>query len=789
MSRNGNGTYNLPAGNPVVTGTTISSTWANNTLADMANAITGSIAADGQTPITGALKGTNGTVSFAGVGQTKIPSGTTAQRAASPTDGMIRYNTDLKQYEGYKDGAWSIFGNGAGGTLFSDTVTATQGQTVIVLTTGYVLGGDNLSVYVNGSRQIYNVNYTETSTTSFTFTTGLNAGDLVNYTIGASTSLSVNATSVLYNEGGTGAVDQNVESKLQESVSVKDFGAVGNGTTDDTAAIQLALSSGATRIYFPTGTYKILLTEGSYLHKFTSGDIELFGNATILDTSTYTLNGPFTEIFWFDGVSSASVTGINYLGPVVSSPTTQVGYLGAIFVRATTGSTNITVNAQIENARYGVQSGEYATPALGYCSNFDLTLDCLLVGYPLATYLANNINANINAEKTHRAAYVAGGKNVNIDAQFKNQYIADVQVLLTDAMTGTGTSVGCSDCTVRAIDLGSTIFTANSYCAGLNLSRVDPYTYFKNISFNIYVNASDTVASTIGGVIISGTGTGYPNDWIQTVGLTNISISGVIDRSGQTITEHGVGEIYVYTESTNPAYYGTVRELNVSNFTYLPGSGSKPRGFWFVMPGLTGQANFNNSYFGTATPFLYLTNSTSSTLVSNCTLQGTSNVLNGADPNSSKICFVGSTISNQNYTPTDSYKSFLNTSIQGAGSVVKTLSKEIALVGALPTWTGALPNNSIILGVSGYLTQSITGATGMLIGVTGNTTRFLDTNTTTAGLSFSVSNGTDTTPQIQVGTGNIIITPKVVTIPPTAVFTGGSLRLVVSYITINAPTS
>ena len=259
MSRNGNGTYNLPAGNPVVTGTTISSTWANNTLADMANAITGSIAADGQTPITGALKGTNGTVAFAGVGQTKIPSGTTAQRAASPTDGMIRYNTDLKQYEGYKEGAWSIFGNGAGGTLFSDTVTATQGQTVIVLTTGYVLGGDNLSVYVNGSRQIYNVNYTETTTTSFTFTNGLNAGDLVNYTIGASTSLSVNASSVLYNEGSTGAVDTNVKAKLQESVSVKDFGAIGNGIADDTAAIQAAINSknGFLSVYFPAGVYKV----------------------------------------------------------------------------------------------------------------------------------------------------------------------------------------------------------------------------------------------------------------------------------------------------------------------------------------------------------------------------------------------------------------------------------------------------------------------------------------------------------------------------------------------------
>ena len=60
MSRNGSGTYSLPAGNPVVTGTTISSTWANTTLTDIANALTGSLAADGQTTASGNLNmGTN----------------------------------------------------------------------------------------------------------------------------------------------------------------------------------------------------------------------------------------------------------------------------------------------------------------------------------------------------------------------------------------------------------------------------------------------------------------------------------------------------------------------------------------------------------------------------------------------------------------------------------------------------------------------------------------------------------------------------------------------------------
>jgi hypothetical protein len=55
MPRNGSGTYNLPAGNPVVTGTVIQSTWANNTLTDVATALTGSLPRDGQAGMSGAL--------------------------------------------------------------------------------------------------------------------------------------------------------------------------------------------------------------------------------------------------------------------------------------------------------------------------------------------------------------------------------------------------------------------------------------------------------------------------------------------------------------------------------------------------------------------------------------------------------------------------------------------------------------------------------------------------------------------------------------------------------------
>jgi hypothetical protein len=58
---------------------------------------------------------------------------------------------------------------------------------------------------------------------------------------------------------GSGAVTTTVQAKLRESVSVKDFGAVGDGVTDDTTAIEQAIST-ADSVFFPVGIYRITHT-------------------------------------------------------------------------------------------------------------------------------------------------------------------------------------------------------------------------------------------------------------------------------------------------------------------------------------------------------------------------------------------------------------------------------------------------------------------------------------------------------------------------------------------------
>jgi len=68
-------------------------------------------------------------------------------------------------------------------TVFQEYQTASQNQTIFNIGSFiYLVGYNALSVYVNGSKQINGLNYTETSTSSVTFNTGLNVGDIVEFT-------------------------------------------------------------------------------------------------------------------------------------------------------------------------------------------------------------------------------------------------------------------------------------------------------------------------------------------------------------------------------------------------------------------------------------------------------------------------------------------------------------------------------------------------------------------------------------------------------------------------------
>ena len=83
----------------------------------------------------------SGDSTYAGTGQVKLPAGTTAQRSGSPADGMIRYNTDQDQIEGYVNGVWGgISGAQAGGAILTNKDAASVNYTIATGENGLSVG-------------------------------------------------------------------------------------------------------------------------------------------------------------------------------------------------------------------------------------------------------------------------------------------------------------------------------------------------------------------------------------------------------------------------------------------------------------------------------------------------------------------------------------------------------------------------------------------------------------------------------------------------------------------------
>lgn len=94
---------------------------------------------------------------FSGTGQITLPVGNTSQRSASPTNGMIRYNSTYGNYEGYSNGVWGQLGGGA-------------------------TGGGSDQVFIENSVEV---------TVSYTLPTGKNALSVGPITVDAGTTVTV----------------------------------------------------------------------------------------------------------------------------------------------------------------------------------------------------------------------------------------------------------------------------------------------------------------------------------------------------------------------------------------------------------------------------------------------------------------------------------------------------------------------------------------------------------------------------------------------------------------------
>jgi len=222
------------------------------------------------------------------------------------------------------DNITGINSNSVAYTNQQQIVTATAGQTVFNLSISYQVGTNSLSVFVDGVNQYgpgAQYAYTETSSTSVTFTNGLHVGAVVKFTStqqqGAG---AVNASQVAYNPAGTGAATTNVQAKLRQTVSVNDFGASSTATSaQNKTAIQAAINSGATRIFFPDATYSV----DPGLEVNVNG-LYLYGNSSIHGTVLNFAPGA-VDALWVGksaNVSGFTLSDIEFVGNSVT-PGTQ----------------------------------------------------------------------------------------------------------------------------------------------------------------------------------------------------------------------------------------------------------------------------------------------------------------------------------------------------------------------------------------------------------------------------------------------------------------------------------
>jgi hypothetical protein len=146
-----------------------------------------------------------------------------------------------------------------------------------------------------------------------------------------------------FKQAGAGAVTRSVQSKLRDVVSVRDFGAAGDGVTDDTVAIQAAIDSLAATggtVFFPPGTYRIARNVGTndrWGIKITASNITLQGSNAFLrrfntNISTYALAYPILFVGTPDSNVASATQNVTVQGLTFVGENTRHSVLGsAIF--------------------------------------------------------------------------------------------------------------------------------------------------------------------------------------------------------------------------------------------------------------------------------------------------------------------------------------------------------------------------------------------------------------------------------------------------------------------------
>ena len=203
---------------------------------------------------------------------------------------------------------------------------------------------------------------------------------------------SLGSPKVTFTQAGTGATQRTVESKLQDVVSVKDFGAVGDGVADDTAAFTVALSS-ENVVHVPVGVYRITSSLS-----FQNTDIVGEGWGAIIEGDIVSAADPLIKAGRSVSISNIS---LRYKASRISGSETQ----GQRVLIATYGGANnysLQRGSEIRNIFFGLCGTGIYSPT-NYPA-FSVTLDTLEIdGF---TFRGIDFNAPNRTGNVYRNIYI-----------------------------------------------------------------------------------------------------------------------------------------------------------------------------------------------------------------------------------------------------------------------------------------------------------------------------------------------------------------------------------------------